>query len=83
MALNLNDCHNADVNFTDCDIAPWSDLSPPILNQADWLQVGSRYKVHKPIMERQKCGKYQSLNFCIATKVATGRGSSMGCVFAS
>lgn len=42
--------------FTDSDIAPWADLSGPVCNQADWI-VPSKGKIHKPLLERQLCGK--------------------------
>lgn len=42
--------------FTDSDIAPWADLSGPVCSQADWI-VPSKGKIHKPLLERQLCGK--------------------------
>lgn len=40
---------------TDCDIAPWRDLSSPIYNQTDWIIPGNKSKVHKRLLERQTC----------------------------
>ncbi|XP_060066721.1 uncharacterized protein LOC132547004 [Ylistrum balloti] len=40
---------------TDCDIAPWKDLSSPIYNQTEWIIPGNKSKVHKRLLERQTC----------------------------
>ncbi|XP_060594802.1 uncharacterized protein LOC132749124 isoform X2 [Ruditapes philippinarum] len=48
----LEDLDKAKVE-TECDIAPWSDLSPPILNQADWI-FPEKMRVYKPLMQREK-----------------------------
>ncbi|XP_052820835.1 uncharacterized protein LOC128246600 isoform X3 [Mya arenaria] len=45
----LNDLEKAKVE-TDCDIAPWCDLSPPLLMQSEWLVEDRNPKV---LMERQ------------------------------
>ncbi|KAH3818492.1 hypothetical protein DPMN_120213 [Dreissena polymorpha] len=45
----LNDLDRAKVE-TECDIAPWSDLSPPVLHQAEWLLLD---KFNKPLLQRQ------------------------------
>ncbi|KAL4221474.1 tRNA pseudouridine synthase 3 [Mactra antiquata] len=37
---------------TECDIAPWSDLSPPIQHQSTWIASDGQ-KVHKPLLNRQ------------------------------
>ncbi|XP_052820862.1 tRNA pseudouridine(38/39) synthase-like [Mya arenaria] len=45
----LNDLEKAKVE-TGCDIAPWCDLSPPLLMQSEWLVEDRNPKV---LMERQ------------------------------
>ena len=52
--------------FTDSDIAPWGDLSGPVCTQADWI-VPMKGKVHKPLLERQLCGKnLVSITSCLS-----------------
>ncbi|XP_053379356.1 uncharacterized protein LOC123526841 isoform X2 [Mercenaria mercenaria] len=48
----LEDLDKAKVE-TECDIAPWSDLSPPVLHQADWI-FPDKSRVYRPLLEREK-----------------------------
>jgi len=45
------------LKLSDCDIAPWRDLSAPILNQHEWI-IPSKAKTYKHLLERQTCGTY-------------------------
>ncbi|KAL5015313.1 hypothetical protein ScPMuIL_009583 [Solemya velum] len=40
---------------TETDIAPWSDLSSPVLEQGEWLVPGNKTRVYKSLLERQTC----------------------------
>ncbi|XP_012946059.1 uncharacterized protein LOC101858380 [Aplysia californica] len=40
---------------TESDIAPWNELSAPLLQQSEWLIPGNKPRVHKPLFKRQLC----------------------------
>ncbi|KAH9504417.1 tRNA pseudouridine synthase 3 [Bulinus truncatus] len=40
---------------TDSDIAPWNELSTPVLQQTEWMIPGNKPKTYKPLMKRQTC----------------------------
>ncbi|XP_055864792.1 uncharacterized protein LOC106070325 [Biomphalaria glabrata] len=40
---------------TASDIAPWNELSGPVLQQAEWMIPGNKPKTYKPLMKRQMC----------------------------
>lgn len=47
------------IEFSDTDIAPWCELSEPILAQSEWLTPGCKPRHYKPLLQRQTCGKLQ------------------------
>ncbi|GFO26242.1 tRNA pseudouridine synthase [Plakobranchus ocellatus] len=40
---------------TESDIAPWNELSGPVLQQSDWIIPGNKPRIYKPLFKRQMC----------------------------
>ncbi|CAL1543678.1 unnamed protein product [Lymnaea stagnalis] len=40
---------------TESDIAPWNELSAPLLQQSEWMIPGNKPRVYKPILKRPTC----------------------------
>ncbi|KAK7476801.1 hypothetical protein BaRGS_00031962 [Batillaria attramentaria] len=40
---------------TESDIAPWNELSAPVLQQCEWIIPGNKPRVYKPLLSRQTC----------------------------
>ncbi|KAL8572427.1 hypothetical protein ACOMHN_000574 [Nucella lapillus] len=40
---------------TESDIAPWNELSAPVLQQCDWMLPGNKPRVYTPLLQRQTC----------------------------
>ncbi|CAI9741177.1 pseudouridine(38 39) synthase-like [Octopus vulgaris] len=45
---------------TDTDIAPWCELSEPILAQSEWLTPGCKPRHYKSLLQRQTCESLES-----------------------
>ncbi|GFR67642.1 tRNA pseudouridine synthase, partial [Elysia marginata] len=37
------------------DIAPWNELSAPVLHQAEWVTPGNKSRVYRPLFKRSMC----------------------------
>ncbi|PVD36686.1 hypothetical protein C0Q70_03672 [Pomacea canaliculata] len=40
---------------TESDIAPWNELSAPVLQQSDWVLPGNKPRTYKSLLSRQTC----------------------------
>ncbi|KAK7093454.1 uncharacterized protein [Littorina saxatilis] len=40
---------------TESDIAPWNDLSAPVLQQCEWMLPGNKPRIYKPLLQRHTC----------------------------
>ena len=55
--LCKTDCTVCGFYVTESDIAPWNELSAPVLQQCEWMLPGNKPRIYKPLLQRQTCGE--------------------------
>ncbi|XP_046362072.1 tRNA pseudouridine(38/39) synthase-like [Haliotis cracherodii] len=57
---------------TESDIAPWNELSAPILQQSEWLTPGNKPRIYRPLLERPMCDSLEDRIEHFAKRRKTG-----------